>query len=309
MNKKILVVAHIFYHEMWPLIADKIENIKGYDFDLVVSTTSNLEELTDRVHERFPSAKVHLVENRGYDIWPFIKVLECVNLSDYDYVVKLHTKRDMGKTVAIIRDKFFFRGTKWRDFLLSFVSTKEIFDICISTFETNPKVGMINCHRLFDSTKKSSQDPHLIYCREETNKLLKSVGISVDSDASVNYIAGTMFICRAKILEPLLRMNLSSERFGPANRQNENDLAHVTERLFGGLTTSQGYVLTDPYTSFLDDLKFFPHCLKCRLFLLLVRHRFLSKVCRFLFRIDTKNEEKIIKIFKIAVFRYKKSQH
>ncbi|MGN0894724.1 MAG: rhamnan synthesis F family protein [Succinivibrio sp.] len=308
MNKKILVIAHIFYHDLWEVIRDKLKNLKGYDFDLLVSTTSNIDELKKKVLKDFPSACFKLSENRGFDIWPFIKVLRDVDLSQYDYVIKVHTKRDMGKTVAIVQDKYYFRGCKWRDNLLSFISSKENLDKCIEAFENNKDVGMINCHRLFDITKENSRNPHLNYCFNEAKKLIESIGLHVNPDSYLKYIAGTMFICRSDIIKTLLKIELSADGFGPANRQNENDLAHVSERLFGWVTTSLGYKIVDPYTTAWDNFRYLPHCLLCRVLTFKLRHRYFSKTCRFIFRIDSDdNGTKSVKIFKICVFKYNKS--
>ncbi|MGN0915688.1 MAG: rhamnan synthesis F family protein [Succinivibrio sp.] len=306
-NQKILVVAHIFYHEMWSLIAEKIENLKGYDFDLIVSTTSNLEELTSRVHEKFADAKVVLTENRGYDIWPFIKVLKTLDLDKYEYVVKVHTKRDMGKIIASIDDKYFFRGSSWRDMLLSFISTRENLDKCIRAFEEDPSIGMINNHRLFDITRESADNPHFVYCFTEARKLLCSVGIKPYPYNEVKYVAGTMFICRASILKPLLAMDFDVSQFAAVNRKNENDLAHVTERLFGWLVSSQGYSFGAPFNTFKESFHFFFHCALCKLLIFKLRHRWFSKFVRFLFRFEDRNEMRYLIIFKCLKIKFSKS--
>ena len=122
--KKFLVIAHVYYHDLWYLLDRCIQNLPKDSFDLIVTTTSNIEELSSKVKEHSPNAKVELCENRGYDIWPFIKVLKSVKLDEYEFLIKLHTKRDMGKIVAIIDNKYFFRGQYWRNMLLSFISSK-----------------------------------------------------------------------------------------------------------------------------------------------------------------------------------------
>ena len=238
--KKFLVIAHVYYHEMWSLLDSCIQNLPKDSFDLIVTTTSNIDELSSKVKEHYPNAKVELCENRGYDIWPFIKALKTVNLVEYEFLIKLHTKRDMGKIVAIIDNKYFFRGQYWRNMLLSFISSKENFDKSLQAFK-DPSVGMINNHRLFDRTRETTDNPHLVYCLNEARKLLSEVGISANPYDEVKYVAGTMFICRATIFKPLQEMNFDVNQFAVVNRKNENDLAHVMERVFGWLVTSQGY--------------------------------------------------------------------
>ena len=303
--KKFLVIAHVYYHDLWYLLDRCIQNLPKDSFDLIVTTTSNIEELSSKVKEHAPNAKVVLCENRGYDIWPFIKVLKTVNLDEYEFVIKIHTKRDMGKIVAIIDNKYFFRGQYWRNMLLSFISSKENFDECLEAFK-DPSVGMINNHRLFDRTRKTTDNPHLVYCLNEARKLLSEVGITAKPYDEVEYVAGTMFICRAAIFKTLQTMNFDVNRFAVVNRKNENDLAHVMERVFGWLVTSQGYSITDPYSTFKESFRFFFHCSCSRLLTFKLRHHWFSKFVRFFSRIEDKSDNRYLILFKCLKIRLPK---
>lgn len=303
--KKFLVIAHVYYHEMWSLLDSCIQNLPKDSFDLIVTTTSNIDELSSKVKEHYPNAKVKLCENRGYDIWPFIKALKTVNLDEYEFLIKIHTKRDMGKIVAIIDNKYFFRGQYWRNMLLSFISSKENFHKCLEAFK-DPAVGMINNHRLFDKTRETTDNPHLVYCLNEARKLLSEVGTMSKPYDEVEYVAGTMFICRATIIKPLQLMNFDVNRFAVVNRKNENDLAHVMERVFGWLVTSQGFSITDPYSTFKESFRFFFHCSYCRLLTYKLRHRWFSKFVRFFSRIEDKTDKRYLVLFKCLKFRLPK---
>lgn len=303
--KKFLVIAHVYYHEMWSILDNCIQNLPKDSFDLIVTTTSNIDSLATNVRKHYPLARVELCENRGYDIWPFIKVLKSVNLDEYEFVVKIHTKRDMGKVVAIIDNRYFFKGSSWRDMLLSFLSSKENFDKCLEAFK-DPTVGMINNHRLFDRTRGTTDNPHLVYCLNEARKLLSEVGINAKPYDEVEYVAGTMFISRAAIFKTLQQMNFDVNQFGVVNRKNENDLAHVSERLFGWLVTSQCYCLTDPYNTFKDSFKFFFYSSYCSLLVFKLRHRLFSKVIRFFSRISDIGDYRCLVLFKCLKIRLKK---
>lgn len=303
--KKFLVIAHVYYHDLWYLLDRCIQNLPKDSFDLIVTTTSNIEKLSSKVKEHSPNAKVELCENRGYDIWPFIKVLKTVNLDEYEFVIKIHTKRDMGKIVAIIDNKYFFRGQYWRNMLLSFISSKENFDKCLEAFK-DPSVGMINNHRLFDRTRETTDNPHLVYCLNEARKLLSEVGITAKPYDEVEYVAGTMFICRAAIFKTLQTMNFDVNRFAVVNRKNENDLAHVMERVFGWLVTSQGYSITDPYSTFKESFRFFFHCSYSRLLTFKLRHHWFSKFVRFFSRIEDKSDNRYLILFKCLKIRLPK---
>lgn len=304
--KKFLVIAHVYYHDLWNLLDRCIQNLPKDSFDLIVTTTSNIDELSSKVKEHYPNAKVELCENRGYDIWPFIKVLKTVNLDEYEFLIKVHTKRDMGKTVVIIDKKYFFRGQYWRNMLLSFISSKENFHKCLEAFK-DPAVGMINNHRLFDRTRETTDNPHLVYCLNESRKLLSEVGISAKPCDEVKYVAGTMFICRAAIFKPIQEMNFDVNQFAVVNRKNLNDLAHVMERVFGWIVSSQGYSITDPYSSFKEAFRFFFHSSYCRLALFKLRHRWFSKCVRFFSKIEYIDNYRYLILFKCVKIRISKS--
>lgn len=94
-TKPILVHVHIYYPEMWYELRQCIQNIVPHSFDLYVTMVEEHQDIITDIKDSFPSAKIKVVENRGYDIYPFIKILNNLDMDDYSYVIHLHTKRDM----------------------------------------------------------------------------------------------------------------------------------------------------------------------------------------------------------------------
>lgn len=305
---KFLVILHIYYEYMWPELKSYLMNLNKGSYDLVVTLSNDNEELKQEILSFNDKALIILTENRGYDVWPFIKALSKVNLDDYQYLIKLHTKRDLpDSSIIIIDNHYFFKGRKWRQYLLSFISSKANFDKCVETLDNDPSVGMINSMMLLDGTRLNQKfrDLHLKYCIEKAKSLLESIKINPLPNDKVNYIGGTMFMCRASIMKPLLKLNLCADDFAAVQRENENELAHVLERVFGWLVTSQGYRFSDPYTTKEDIKKQLPERIICRIKTFPLRHRIFSKIMRFIIRYDKNNGYREIKIFKIKIFKYK----
>lgn len=305
---KFLVILHIYYEYMWQELKSYLLNLEEGSYDLVVTLSKENEELKKEILLLNPNSKIILCENRGYDVWPFIKALKEVNLDNYKYLIKLHTKRDLPKDVnIIIADKYFFKGSRWRSLLLSFISSKENLDKCVKTLDENESVGMINSKMLLDKTKfkQRFRDPHLKYCINEAKRLLDSIDVDVKPASYVEYIGGTMFIARADIFKPLLKLGLKAEDFRTVERDNENELAHVIERVMGWLVTSNGYTFDDPYTTkeFLKSLRW--ESFVCRIQTIPIRHRLLNKTIRFLFRCDKVEDYREIRVFKIKLFKIK----
>ena len=127
--KKLLVHLHLYYPEIYKELESCILNLTPeFDFDLFVTIPEKNLNLKPQILSTFPKAQIQVVENLGYDIFPFIKVIKSVNIDDYSYVIKLHTKRDLNKfkydLFSITKTKW-FGNSNWREGLLTFIKTKE----------------------------------------------------------------------------------------------------------------------------------------------------------------------------------------
>ena len=117
---------HIYYTDQLNLLVDCLKNIP-YDYDLYVTSDDKNQDLISKtISQQKPDFNFISVENVGYDIWPFIKVITDIDLSKYDYLIKLHTKRDMPVTLpcALGNGYFVEYGDAWRRNLMSFISIK-----------------------------------------------------------------------------------------------------------------------------------------------------------------------------------------
>ena len=104
-------------------------------------------------------------------------------------------------------------------------------------------------------------------------------------------------------------MNFDVNQFAVVNRKNENDLAHVMERVFGWLVTSQGYSITDPYSTFNESFRFFFHSTTSYFLSFKLRHRWFSKFVRFFSRIEDKSDNVYLVLFKCLKIRLPKQNN
>ena len=90
-GRRVLVIAHVYYPELWDELAAGIERIPG-EVDLVVTLVEGrAEHLAEPIRARFPGADVRVLANQGRDVWPLLQVLDRV--PGHDAVLKVHTKR------------------------------------------------------------------------------------------------------------------------------------------------------------------------------------------------------------------------
>ncbi|MBQ8481526.1 MAG: hypothetical protein IJ532_03225 [Alphaproteobacteria bacterium] len=230
--KTLAVHLHIHYKEQLGEILSKLENLCGIDYDLFVTVTDEDEKVAAKIKTFNPEARIICVENRGYDIGPFIEFLHRIDLNDYQYILKLHTKAKHSQNYTHLNNMR-FDNTLWGRVLWdALLATPERVQKDIQILQ-NPQVGML-------SSK---------YCinKEERNykKLLNQINqkleeLNLQGTDKPEFVAGSMFYAKAELLKPLL--NLQIKDFAPTDAKvKEGTLAHVMERVLGEIIKEQGY--------------------------------------------------------------------
>ncbi len=240
---RILVHAHFFYPNIAPEITDCIRNfieVCGEESVEIVATYPDVKpEFAALLPQLLPYPKVKIIEvpNRGYDVAPFVcEVLNKYPLDNYDYIVKLHTKRDVDNWI-IFRPTY---GSHWRRTLLRFCATPEKVRRSLASFTRYPKLGMFAASRFIDYIGCDYSQRS----KEATQQILHSAGLRPAFYISVS---GTIFMARATLLKPL------SGRFSYDNFLNiTNSNAHTDLALAGDLElafatciAAQNYAVTE----------------------------------------------------------------
>jgi len=216
-----------------------LNSIRSYSYDLFVTLPTETWELNAEITQFFPRAKVEVVENRGYDVAPFVHVLNQVNLEKYQYIVKIHTKKNIHEGVTL--NGFLVSGTRWRNFLLRFLENERTFQKCMGSFEKDRSLGMICDFRLIMTlTSDNARLQALVW------DWARKMGVSLNGGE--RFVAGTMFIARANLFEKFKRLNLRMSDFEAGRVVNELGLAHVMERILGVVVCSQAFTIRDCFT-------------------------------------------------------------
>lgn len=220
------VIVHVFYPQFWPELAQCIRNIGG---DREIFVTYSDEASVAGARRDFPNARFVLCENRGYDVWPFLRVMQTLDLGDYDCIVKLHTKRDVEETRGYHFNHVKFYGPVWRNHLLAFVRTPEAWMRTLRKL-SRPDVGMV-------------ADRHVVMRRndvkwERTRASFDAAAgfLGIDPEAARRngqYVAGSMFVARPAAFLPLLEKPLEAKMFEPPKGHLTETFAHVLERAMG----------------------------------------------------------------------------
>ena len=234
---RILIHAHVYYAQIWPELAACIRNFDTEaKIDIFLSYPSGKPEIKALLMRRFPHADMMAVDNWGYDISPFLAVINKVDLDEYDYVVKLHTKRD---TPRVWCNFHVYEGNEWRRELLSFCWTPRAVQHTLNAFQWQPRLGMVTAAKMIDPTGLTGSAHHL----DQVKDVVRGLGLPIRRSVVT---CGTMFIVRAVLLK-VLRGNFDMDTFRYAPPPGTGDGIHITvawECAFGMIVTSQGYVVS-----------------------------------------------------------------
>lgn len=234
---KILVHAHVFYVRMWTELEECLKNI-SVPYDLYVTLTGANPDLRRDIRKFKPDADIRIVENRGYDVWPFIDTLNRVNLDDYAYVVKIHTKRDTG--VYPVGNGYVFKDDEWRKALLKFLKTPRNFKKCLVAFRKDRALGMISSFDCIHSVK--TYPDAFRYARKNYPRYIFGL-------QDFSFVAGTMFMARASLLKPVRDMKITASLFAEPDDGHSMQFAHIMERTLGEAVYKAGCRIDDPIST------------------------------------------------------------
>ena len=232
-SSTVAVVVHVFYLQIWRELAACVRNVIDLSSkaDIFITISESCDKRLELLVRRdFPFADIKRLPNRGFDVGPFFEVLNRINLDEYDYVVKLHTKRNC---FGIVNFWPFFGG-QWRRNLLGFCKTRKRPLRTLEILADNQDVGMVGAGSLALKARNELVGKYSVRGGDY---------IAAESSEPDNrcFIAGTMFIVRARLLQSLKQRYVFEDfdHMQPGCHDVSN--AHGAEREFGHEIYNQGY--------------------------------------------------------------------
>ena len=231
--KQLLVHFHLYYIDQLDYFLEKLSNIQGCDYDLYITMVEKNKIAEEKIFHFFPSAHILIVSNKGYDVGPFIYVLNNINIDNYEYILKIHTKNTYINNGDKINGIWISRKC-WMQLLVeALIGSPQIFTKNIKKFQQDNTVGMIGSKYLTTSSTNSYTN---ILSQVYSN--IKTLGF--DTPSKITFVAGTMFMVRSVLLKPIIKAGYTLDSFEPTGKSSQgNTLAHVFERIFGALVTLQ----------------------------------------------------------------------
>jgi len=235
-GRRVAILAHVFYEHLWPELVSCIKNFIAECGAENVGVYITYPESNLQIAEMLancPWRKI-AVPNLGWDVGPFFRALEEVDLDKYDYVVKLHTKANQDSRWLNFRK---WKSGEHRAALLSICSSRNSVKRSLSAMERDASIGMIAARSVIDPSGIAAGDNML----SRSKGLLASFGLAMKGSTIVY---GTMFMVRANLLKPVQgKVHLSDfeEAINVPGRPHSVGLAGTWEMSFAVLVESQGY--------------------------------------------------------------------
>lgn len=228
-DKKLAVVVHLFYEDLWNEIAERLSLIDE-PFDLFVTLGEHNKDFEPVTKNDNVCVYKYVLPNRGRDVLPFLFIAKRIQAAGYEYFLKLHSKKSKHRT----------DGSSWFGDVLEGLmpDSKTIGDICelledTSTGIIGPSKHLVSLKRHMGSNKLQVRD--LLtrsFGRDIANKV-------VGQPEMYPYVGGTMFWARTDSIEPLTRLQLMPDDFASEQGQIDGTIAHAIERYFGAIVKLQ----------------------------------------------------------------------
>jgi lipopolysaccharide biosynthesis protein len=241
-NLKLAIVVHVFYLEVFKEIMEILPFVPSEDIKFYITTTSNKhKEVESILSKKSIPYLIMDCENRGRDILPFLLLLPSVIADDRNVILKLHTKGS----------NHLNRKHLWKNDLYNKLIGHLQIANCLNLFRNYPSLGMI--------APEGHVLPMILYYGSNALRIKNLLGLNDEGQKQhyhLDFIAGSMFYARTKVLQPLLHLNLTNEDFEIEDGQLDGTLAHAVERIFSWYLPQLGYYLGDTNPASYPDIKY-----------------------------------------------------
>ena len=242
-SKKIAIAIHVFYLDIFSEILKAPLNMLNM-CDIIITVSSDKKAAVEALLlENNLIATIFEKENKGYDILPFLELIDYFIENKYDLILKLHTKKGLANLEEIYPNA----GNIWFKLLMEpiFGNTDQVNKI-INHFEENPHIGMLGSADFYKSARK------LMYGNEvDTAQILQHIAPERDIAVDWGFFAGSIFWLKTDVLKPLLKIIelLKETNNEKSQTGSSNSLWHSIERIFGILPALTEHQITLSYAN------------------------------------------------------------
>lgn len=223
------LVIHIYYFDLMDEILTYINQLNTIDIIVTLPDHADMTQVNQLV-ERIDNVYISLQPNKGRDILPFLSVLKQVVDLNYDYLVKVHTKKSTHRQ----------DGNELRKETLDNLLKQLTVQHIVHYFEQHPDMGLI---APTSSVLSLATDDYLVFNKTNLTHCLQRLKHD-STPLDFDFIAGSMFWARVDAITPIFQLNLTAHDFADELGQIDGTMAHAVERLFCYFASTAGYKTT-----------------------------------------------------------------
>ncbi|QCK88163.1 hypothetical protein E8L99_21565 [Phreatobacter aquaticus] len=221
------IVAHVYYPDLFGEILACQDNLPA-DAICHVSAPPDVAEVLEPQIRAMPSTHLHIVENRGRDIAPFLSILKSGALDGLDAVLKIHSKRSPHLSHGGLLRRAMFQALAGR---------RDIVARVLAIME-EPQAGMVGWRRVFLTRQR-----HWHGNRDRVVAL--AAQLDPPAQPVLSFFGGSMFWFRPQALRSIAALPLSALDFEAEAGQIDGTLHHAIERLFAVAAVAASYRVVD----------------------------------------------------------------
>lgn len=220
-RNQLAAIVHLHYPDVLAELQALLKNLQAVGCDLYFTATSG--SVVAQLRSSYPEAAVYLVENRGRDILPFMKVLAKLEGLNYKAICKLHGKKTIYRADgAQIR----------QDLFSALAGSPEQVATVAARFAADPTLGLVVPGKYLIE----HSDHNMAHNHQPVADACQLMGLEFVRD---RFPAGSMYWFRP---EALFRLKaIESEAFGLERGLCDGTMPHAIERLVALLAKDEGY--------------------------------------------------------------------
>lgn len=214
----LIIIIHVFWLDEFAYILEKIAKL-DIQFDIIITSSkiASAQRVLQNFSNKIDLSKCRLIEvhNRGRDLDSFVYIMQNFDLSRYDMLIKVHTKKSQA---------FWFKAL-----INSLLSSSKIIEKFRKILELEPNSLITHPLFIYPGILCDKKDPALLkifnYYSEKNLQFPKSW----------YFAAGTMFACDPKILQNYMRNLIINfgQNFETEEGYTQGSLAHIYEKMIG----------------------------------------------------------------------------
>lgn len=226
---KIALVIHAHYVDIFEEIIQSIDaGVKKIVEIYITCEEKNEAGIREILTKYAVVATIHIVQNHGRDMLPFLKILPQVVNAGASLIIKVHTKKSTHRV----------DGDAWRKELIGTLLNAASIKQALGMFNENTGLGIIG-----PAGNVVPMDTYWGSNQLATLKLATRLGVDLEDIHRLTFVAGSMFFARATALLPLLGLELRDEEFEAEAGQVDGTMAHAIERAISISAHRQAYTV------------------------------------------------------------------